>query len=134
MKKENSDIDLYSVPWSMTEDLIHYGGKAIEGMHLVGVYEAKEKSDECIRFENEFKEKYKYEASFITKMSYDSFHVLLKGMENSKSLSAEDVKKTIIDISEFTGLEKTITINKFGDSDGSYLIYEVLDGAFIPIY
>jgi len=134
INKQNSDIDFYSVPWSMTEDLIHYGGKAIEGMHLVGLYKAKVKSDEYIRFESEFKEKFNYEASFITKLAYDAFHVLVSGMENAKSLSAEDVKKSIIEIGEFNGIEEPIVMNQFGDSRRNYMIYEITDGEFVPIY
>lgn len=134
IRKESLDIKLYSVSWSMTQDLIEFGGEAINGMELIGIYKSQVKSETLKKFEYDFLKRYNYDVSFIAKMAYDTFDVLIEGIKASDSLEPESVKKTILEIGKFKGLEDPIVMDIYGDSERSYLIYKVMNGAFVPIY
>jgi branched-chain amino acid transport system substrate-binding protein len=118
----------------MTKDLIRFGGNAIEGMHLIGVYQSKIESQDYLEFGNTFYKKFSYEPSFVSIMAYDAFNVLTQGIKASDDLTIQDVKNNILLIERFNGLEDSIEMNSFGDSKRSYLMYKVINGEFIPQY
>ncbi len=118
----------------MTKDLIENGGKYVEGMHFVGLYHAREKSEALVDFENSFYDKYGYEPSFISILAYDSFNMLAQALKNTNTINPDSVKKSMLEIDEFIGLEESFSLDKFGDSNRNYLIYELKEGQFLPIY
>ena len=134
LKRENDDLSLASVSWSMTQDLIINGGPAVDGMYFVGVYKSKTKSEEMLAFETAFFETYGYMPSFICFMTYDTFYVLVEAMEESKSTDPKEVKEAIINKGMIQGIDEDYSIDTFGDSSRNYLVYRLLDGEFIPDY
>lgn len=134
INQENLGPDLYSVSWSMTQDLVRFGGKTIEGMHLIGIYKSEEPSKEHLVFGNAFYEKFSYEASFVSILAYDAFNVLAEGMKSADELTVNKVKEAILSIKNFSGLEDSIQMDQYGDSKRNYLMYEVINGRFVPEY
>jgi branched-chain amino acid transport system substrate-binding protein len=130
----DAEPDLYSVSWSMTQDLMYFGGETIEGMKLIGVYKSPEPTPKQLVFGNSFYERFSYEPSFVSSLAYDAFNVLIEGIKATDDLTAQNVKETIYSIEEFDGLEDPIIIDEYGDSKRKYLIYEVINGRFVPKY
>lgn len=134
IKLINENIMLTSVSWSMTQDLIHNGGAAVEDMYFIGVYHAQEASERLVSFESRFNETYGYQPSFISVMAYDATIALSEGLKLADSPSPMDVKKGLLSIEEFEGLEETYKMNAYGDCKRRYLIYQLQGGAFKPLY
>ena len=134
LKSENSEIQLASVSWSMTEDLILNGGRAVEGMYFIGIYTSENASDEKLAFEKSFHEKYQYQPSFICFMAYDAFKVLVKGIENADDINAVAVKESILSLGKIQGLEETFEIDAYGDNNRGYLLHQLINGEFVPLY
>lgn len=134
LKQEKANLTLFSVSWSMTKDLIHNGGKYVEGMYFVGVYHSEKKSPDYIKFEDDFTNKFGYKPSFISILTYDSFNMLVEAIRNADDTSPQSIKKSLIEIEEFVGLEEIFKLNEYGDSNRDYLIYQLKDGEFIPLY
>lgn len=132
--QKQESIMLFTVSWSMTQDLIHNGGKAVEGLYFVGVYHSQSKSEQLKNFERAFQEKYGYTPSFISVMAYDAFYVLVKGLETAESPNPVDVKNNLLKLKEFKGLEESFEMDEYGDCNRSYLIYQLSDGEFVPQY
>ena len=88
----NAKPDLYSVSWSMTQDLIYFGGESIEGMNLIGIYRSPEPSPKQLSFGNSFYEKDADEPSVVSIMAYDAFNVLTEGLKATDELTAKNVK------------------------------------------
>lgn len=134
LKSENSEIQLASVSWSMTEDLILNGGRAVEGMYFIGIYTSENASDEKLAFEKSFYEKYQYQPSFICFMAYDAFYVMVKGIENADDINAVSVKESILSLGKIQGLEETFEIDAYGDNNRGYLLHQLINGEFVPLY
>lgn len=134
LHQKQEDLMLFTVSWSMTQDLIYNGGKAVEGLYFVGVYHSKSKSEQLTNFEIAFLEKYGYTPSFISVMAYDAFNVLIKGLETAESPSPVDVKNNLLELKTFKGLEESFEMDEYGDCNRSYLIYQLADGEFVPQY
>lgn len=134
ISQANTKPDLYSVSWSMTQDLIYFGGETIEGMNLIGIYRSPEPTPKQLVFGNSFYDRFSYEPSFVSIMAYDAFNVLIEGIKATDDLTAQNVKETIYSIEKFDGLEDPIIVDEYGDSKRKYLIYEVINGRFVPKY
>lgn len=132
LKLVNMDLNTYSVSWSMTNDLITKGGKAVEGTIFVGLSTPETLTDNYVQFQNDFKDMFNYEPSFISMLAYDAFDVLLQGLEETKNHTPTDVKEAILEISEFNGLQETFRLDEMGDSDRLHMLFILEDGQFKP--
>jgi len=130
--KRTHDIQLLSVSWSMTHEIIEAGGSAVEGGLFIGIYVPKENSESYNKFYEEYSEIYNYPPSFISAITYDAMIVLEEGLKNANNPTPTSVKDAIVE-REFHGLQETFRIDKYGDNDKRYLIYELKDGHFIPL-
>lgn len=130
IKKNSPEHQSFGIQWSMTNDLIANGGKAVEGMYFVGNYSSEAFSDDYVDFTRSFYERYGYEATFITYWTYDAIEVLAYGLNEAKEETPDSVKAAILQKKDFEGIDQNFTIDAFGDSNKRYTIYKLTNGAF----
>jgi branched-chain amino acid transport system substrate-binding protein len=133
LSKELSNFQSYSIPWSMTKDLIENGGRVVEGMLFVGNYGTKVYSDEYLQFTEDFLTTYGYTPSFICYWTYDAFDVLKQALVKAGNTSPVDIKTTITEIHNFTGITESYSIDEFGDASKTFMMYELKNGEFVPL-
>lgn len=128
----NDDIQLYSVSWSMSKDLLTNGGKHVEGLKIV--YQDSNQIFDSVS--NEFYEaylaEYNEESNFIGEVTYEITTLLADAISNSKEIDATTVKGNLIN-KVFNGLSGEVEINEFGDRPGLYSTYIIKEGEFIQI-
>ena len=134
VKNERPDITLCSVFWSMTEDLILNGGDAIEEMYFIGLNKSQYPSDAYINFQDDFYDKYQYRPSSMSALSYDAFNVLIDAIEISKEDSPVNIKNAILKQRKIEGLEEAFEIDRYGDNNRTFMIYQLIDNDFVPLY
>lgn len=125
----NENINLYSVSWAMSTDLIRNGGDAVEGMKIVYFEKSTKYENKLLNFQKLYKEKYKEESIFVSNLSYEISEILFDTMKSVKKPSPTLVKNAIINHT-FKGIESDLTINEFGDRPGKYEIFQVVNGDF----
>lgn len=125
-------VDLYTVSWSMTKDLISNGGKHVEGMKIV--YQESETlyEEKLAKYYNDYYQAYNEDSNFIGEITYEITSILAEAMANSETLDAKSVKANIVDHS-FQGMSGIIEINSDGDGPGHYSLYIVKNGEFVPL-
>lgn len=133
LRKIGFNPDLYGISWTQTNDLLSQGGEAVEGMILIAALTPKDDGPAMYAFEAEYQRRYGSEASFTSVLGYRGMYVLLKGMESAESLKQQDIKRAIIEQSEYQALGATISINRFGDSQGSFSLVQVNNNIFTPV-
>ena len=134
LKNKNPNLTLSSVSWSMTEDLFLNGGKAVEGMYFIGLNKAEFPSEAYISFKKDFENKYQYEPTFISVLTYDAFHVMVDALRQADSDSPKAVKQVILEGGSIDGLEETFEIDDYGDCNRKYLIYQIINDEFVPLF
>ncbi|MBF4694102.1 ABC transporter substrate-binding protein [Fusibacter ferrireducens] len=133
VKKEMPNINIYSVPWSMTKDFIVNGGKYAEGTHFIGVYHPERESQMYLSFSEGFEKVYNYKPSFASVLGADAFQTLYLGLKGAQELTPTDVKQAIIDTNTIQGLQEEFSIDAFGDDTKGYMFFELIDGKYVPI-
>ncbi len=134
LKKENDNLILASVSWSMTEDLILNGGTAVDGMYFIGVLKSEKPSQAKLDFEQAFFEQYQYEPSFVSYMTYDAFNVMLDALKATKSYDADAIKEAILGMGTIQGIDEAYSIDAYGDNDKGYSMYQLINNQFVPIF
>ncbi len=132
LKLFNTDVNLISVSWSMTNDLIKNGGNAVEDCIFVGIYKPESNSEAYNKFYTDFTQRYDYEPSFISSITTDSMVVLSEALKNSPTLQIEDVKEALIN-QKYTALQEVFVIDGYGDSTKQYMLYQLKNGKFEPM-
>jgi len=125
----NSNI--YTSGWSNTPNLLTLGGSYIEGIHTIGPIDYESNSVKYIEFSDLYIEYYGEKPTAGAMFAYDSMMALYKGLLDSRSVKAQDVKKTIIDIGIVEGLQDTFQIDEYGDSTREYIPFIIINGEII---
>lgn len=124
----NPDIPILISPWAKFPKLIEHGGKKIEGIITVDIFDEEYKSDYYNKFKNKFIERFGHNPNLGAANGFDSVIIIKKAIENGAS--RENMKETILKIGKFEGLQGEIIINKFGDREIKPFVFKVENGKF----
>ncbi|TGE38566.1 amino acid ABC transporter substrate-binding protein [Desulfosporosinus fructosivorans] len=128
LRKTGSKVQIYAPLWSNTANLIINGGAAVEGMFVLGAIDINSKSMELLNFKEKYYERYGENVTFSAVYSYETTISLFQAMKMGPDLKPSTIKKNIISIMNFKGLDGNYQIDKFGDSIRKYMVFRVEDG------
>lgn len=128
IRKIGCKIQIYSGPWSNTDELIKKGGTAIEGMYIVGGIDLDNRSNDFMKFKENYINKYGENPTFSSVYSYEAAKALMKAIRIENDISSSIIKRNIIKMGNFKGLQNNYQINEFGDSTRDYMIFKVENG------
>ncbi len=128
--KLDPDISYYCGTWAMSNELIDNGGAAVEGLYVVLEQKRPEVSADYKLFKDEYKKMFNVDHSFLGTLAYDAIQILISGLEKSPNMEPATVRDTILQLETFTGLERDLSLNEFGDIIIKNDIYKVIDGEF----
>lgn len=131
--KTGYNIDIYGTSWVKANYFLQHGGKAVEGVKLVNIYENPVKTPEYMNFKNLYHDTYKVDPSFISIQGYDAIRIMALGIDYYKSSKPALMKKAILTIQTFQGLDEVFTINKFGDADRKLSVFVVKNGEYVRV-
>jgi len=132
LKRHNPDVELLSVSWSMTQDLITHGGTAVEGCKFIGIYRPDTTSEAYNTFADYYSQVYGNQPTFIAAITTDALIALTEALAKTNAISIEETKAALLD-SKIKGLQEDFTIDSFGDNNKRYMLYELINGEFVPI-
>lgn len=119
-----------TTPWASTGELLTNSGKFSEGVYTVAV-EVRE-PDESRRqiLERFILETTNTPLNFSHMRTYNACNLLFEAIRKSDSKKPADIKKAIIDIGTFKGVETSFTIDALGDNANNYQLEQVQNGKF----
>ena len=128
LRKIGCKVQTYSPLWSNTVDLVSKGGTAVERAFVVGAIDINNSNKEFLKFKEDYLKKYGDNPSFSSVYSYESATALFKAIKMGPDLKPATLKKNIIEISDFKGLDGNYQIDPFGDNVRSYQMFRVENG------
>ena len=117
--------------WAKTRDFIINGGKSVEGVFVSTDYNEHSKDVKFKEFSKKFKEKYNKNPSGMSAQGYELGKILIQNLKVSADIST--LKKRILDIKKFNGLQGDIIFDKYGDIYREYFMMEVQNAEFVKI-
>lgn len=131
LDKENTDISVYSGTWGMTAEVLKLGGKAVDGVKFPSQFNPNSTKAEFLNFSQKYQETYGSIPDFGAIYSYDTAKVIFQGIKKANSTDPDKIKKAIIEIKDFKGLQQDFSINEFGDCVGEHFIFMIKNGEFV---
>lgn len=124
---------LLAPPWSMTSDLIALGGRQVERMVFVSVYDSQSTSPAWLHFREEYRSLYGDEPGFAALYTHDAWTVLTKALEQAASFSPEDLRAAVLALGSVDGLQSSFRLDATGDVVRDLFLLTVREGRFVRI-
>ncbi len=119
---------LYNSMWADTADLIKFGGSDVNGMIIVDGVDLSDNGDAFTAFKDTYTERYREAPDYAAVYAYEATMALLEAIKETKSADPDTVKETIIDKTNYQGLQEPFVIDAYGDCTRTYFTFEIVNG------
>jgi branched-chain amino acid transport system substrate-binding protein len=125
-----SKVPLFGAEWGFTNDVLVNGGKAMEGATFVVKVDFSDTSARFVAFKQAYLERYARPVDFAAVLAYESLELLAEALR--RDATREGVRRAVLSIGAFQGLQGPIQIDAYGDSVRRHYIVTVRDGKVAP--
>ena len=114
-------------PSVVTDTAMKLAGTALSGVYGIADF-TPGAGAEAKSYAEKYKARYKTDADVYSSWAYDAMHVMALAINNAKSTKPEDVRKAILDIRGYKGVEGTYAFDENGDGLRGYNVVKNEDG------
>jgi len=133
LSKDQVPLPVFTTPWSFSDDLIAFGGKAVEGVTMLLSIDPQSDLPGFVDFRYRFVQQYGREPRFSAIHAYDATRMLIRAMR-SDARNGRAIKKNLLSQGEFSGLQHTVSLDAFGDIRQPQLYpVHVANGKFVVL-
>ena len=132
MRKTDKDITLIGAPPVATVTAIRAGGDALYNSYSVSDF-VPESSSQAQAYTKKYKEKYGVEPDLFSSWGYDAVHLLVLAIKNANSTSPDAIRKALLAIHGYKGVEGTYNFDKNGDGVHGYNVVKNDHGKLVFI-
>ena len=115
--------------WSVTPELLRNGGDAVNGLTFLHTFDFESRDPKYLAFTSAFEDRFGYEPGFAAVHAYDAVQIVLAGLE--KGADPVQIKKSILNIGAFDGLQTKFTFDEFGDVRRDLFLMTIKDRKII---
>lgn len=133
LRKGQPAVPIFSSSWAMTNDFIHHGGQAVEGIVFSSTYSPDNHNPAYIRFAHKYRERFGSWPNYAAAHSYEAAQLVLTGINKAGNDQALAVKQAIIGQQQFSGLWDDYLINAAGDASRVCRLVIVKNGQFVTL-
>lgn len=127
LKMNGIKTQIASSEWAMTPAFIENTGRYSEGIIFNIDYDENSQNEDFLRFSKKFREKYNLEPSLYALKGYELARIII---ELLKVGNQTELKKNLLKIKEFKGLQDTIIFDEYGDVVREFSTFKVINGKF----
>jgi branched-chain amino acid transport system substrate-binding protein len=128
LHKLDQEMPVFACGWAMTEELIKTGGPAVEGLIISHQFNPQSSREAYVAFSKAYKEFYETEPTFAAAYGYEAVRVLATALEADPD--PEQLKKTLLEIRRFPGLQNSIIFDEYGDVHRNRVLLQIRDGEY----
>lgn len=128
IRKSDPRVTLLASEWSSTPELIVHGGSAVEGLTYYQNVDRTDTAPAFSAFRGAYRARYGADPDFGAIYAYQSVHVVCRGLASAPPPGG--LKKAILAIGAFRGVQGDFTIDRFGDAERKPFLMTVRQGAF----
>jgi branched-chain amino acid transport system substrate-binding protein len=129
LHESNSDLRIFSVPWSQTSELLDKGGRAVNGMELLALYDPNNPNQDFQTFSALFNDRFSRAPEFGAAYGYEAVMVLAEALRKTGG-SADGLGNALVEIRQYAGVQSPIHLDENGDCVRSLYVMRIEDGAY----
>lgn len=120
-----------SVEWSATEQLIEFGGKAVDGLFVTQFFDRDDTSPTYLAFRQAYEKRFQASPGFGSLAAYDATRAVVEALaRGDKGVS---LKKTLLERGPYAGAQQAVSFDRFGDAQRRAFITTIRDGRFVVV-
>lgn len=127
LKMKDIKVQIASSEWAMTPAFIENTGKYSEGIIFNIDYDENSQNEDFLRFSKKFRERYNLEPSLYASKGYELARIIIELLKVGEQT---ELKKNLLKIKEFKGLQDTIIFDDYGDVVREFNTFKVVNGKF----
>lgn len=129
IKEVIPDLQIIGSGWAYTQNLLQYGGRAVEGLIFADSFYANTDQEKFRIFHDRYTERFGEVPGFAAGQGYESVLLLAEGIRRSKDYDG-DLIAALQSIRSIEGLMGTLRFNEYGDVIRPFFISMVRGGKF----
>jgi branched-chain amino acid transport system substrate-binding protein len=122
---------LLGPPWAMTAEVIAQGGRQVERMVFVSLYDAQSRAGAWRSVRDRYSRLYGEEPGVAAISASDALTLLVSAWKNAKSLSTEDLPEAVKTVGEVQGLQAPFRMDASGALVRDLFLSTVREGRFV---
>lgn len=126
----NRDVKIMVAIWAMSDELITFGGAAIEGMVSFSLRDTENPTESYKIFNAQYIEQFGKDGSSDADLGYETAIVLFDAL--SRVTEGVSLKEALIN-RRYSVLHEDIFLNQYGDPNREYHVLTVRNGELVTI-
>ena len=122
-------LPLIAAEWASTDQLLELGGNSVDGMAVVQQFNANDPSPRFTDFRQRYVKRFGREPAFGSVLAHDAASVLIDSL--TRRGNDLPLKKALIELGPFQGLQEKIHFDAYGDTQRSAAIAIIQNGRFV---
>lgn len=119
------------VTWSATEQLLELGGREVEGMSSIQLFNRELATPRYQAFLRSYRERFTQEPGFAGVAAYDATQALIQALRQRRP--EQSVKQALLQAGPYEGLQERWNFDLYGDVQRRNYITIVRDGRFVAV-
>lgn len=119
--------------WAVTSDLAGQGTGILNGVVFSQQYDLAQRSPPLDAFKTRYRIRFGEEPSFGAVFGYEATDALLRAYAASRARDAEGVKRALLSLAPFEGLQGPFSFDGFGDPLRDAFVFEFMDGSTVRL-
>lgn len=124
--KLGAKVPVIASEWSVTEALLEFGGKAVEGIEILHSFDQNNGSEGYLKFRADFQKRFGYFTDFASAYAYNATNIIISALRKDSDYT--QLKNNILAGSPYPGVQHPIRFNQFGDAEREYTLLKIKDG------
>ncbi len=129
LRKRDAAVRLYGTDWGFTHDAIAHGGRALEGAIFTLKVDMENRTPKFVRFKEAYRARFSRAPDFAAVFSYEAILLLAEGLR--RDATREGVRRAILGLGTFHGLQEDFHVDATGDVDRPQLLMTIRDGLVV---
>lgn len=129
LRGKGYDKPAYATEWSGTEDLLSYGGGAVEGLTFYNTFDRESSAPAYLKFVQSYRNRFGREPGFASVHAYDATRMALEALRRDGE-SPQRRKEALLGLGSFPGLQTKLKLNPTGDVNRPLFKVRIDNGHF----
>jgi branched-chain amino acid transport system substrate-binding protein len=131
VRKRSARVPLFGSDWGFTQDAVSHGGKAVEGAIFTLKVNMQEATPDFVRFRGAYQARFGRPPDFASLMAFEAVLLVAEGLR--RDTSREGLRRALLSLGTFQGLQEQVRIDRFGDMERRQFLMTVRDGRIVPL-
>jgi branched-chain amino acid transport system substrate-binding protein len=131
LRKRSGTVPIFGSDWGFTQDAVAHGGRAVEGAIFTQKVNMEDPSPAFVRFKADYQARFSRAPDFAAVLAYEAVTLLAEGLR--RDATREGLRRAILSLGSFRGLQGTLRLDGFGDVERRQFVMTIRDGRIVPL-